>query len=36
MNRFEFDKLDKFEQVNYINSELKKSGLTLTDRKSVV
>ena len=30
MNRFEFDKLDKFEQVNYINSELKKSGLTLT------
>lgn len=30
MNRFEFDKLDKFEQVNYINSELKKSGFTLT------
>ena len=30
MNRIEFDKLDKFEQINYINNQLKKSGLTLT------
>lgn len=30
MNRIEFDKLDKFEQVNYINNQLEKSSLTLT------
>lgn len=30
MNRIEFDKLDKFEQINYINNQLEKSGLTLT------
>ena len=31
MNRAEFDRLDKFEQVNYINDQLEKSGLTLTN-----
>lgn len=31
MNRAEFDRLDKFEQVSYINDQLEKSGLTLTN-----